>query len=307
MLKNISCVKNFIEHRETPAFRSGLVKRKSDVLTSLRPRPTSVLKRTFAVLFLVFLCFACATSPLGRKQLLIVPDSQMDQMGAQAFDQVKASEKPEQDPKINQYIKCIVHPLTDTVKGQTPVENWEVVVFNNPQANAFALPGGKIGVYTGILKVAKTDSQLATVIAHEIGHVISRHGAERVSQQAGTELGLAALGAITPNNPNKNTLMGLLGMGAQVGILLPFSRTQESEADLVGLDLMAKAGFDPRQSVELWKNMIANSGGKAPPQWLSTHPASENRIQTLEQNMGGAWVKYEQAQAAGKKPSCPKP
>src|SRR4029077_9423527 len=127
-----------------------------------------------------------------------------------------------------------------------------------------------IGVYTGILPVTKTDAQLAAVLGHEVGHVIARHGAERVSQQLGTELVLNGVGAATGGD---SKIMGMLGVGAQVGVLLPFSRTQESEADLIGEDLMARAGFDPAQAIELWKNMTAASGGKAPPAILSDHPA----------------------------------
>ena len=250
---------------------------------------------------------ACATSPLGRKQLMLIPDNQMDQMGAQSFAQLKTQQPIESNPAMNQYVKCIVDPLTQAAQGQTSITNWDVVVFKDPGANAFALPGGKIGVNTGIVPVAKTDAQLAAVIGHEIGHVIARHGAERVSQQTTTQLGLSAIGAISSNSTQGQMLMGLLGIGTQVGILLPFSRTQESEADQIGLKLMAQAGFDPQQSVELWKNMISESGGKGGPQFLSTHPASESRIQALQQNMPGALGLYQQAQAGGHKPHCPHP
>lgn len=250
------------------------------------------------------LILACSTSPLGRKQLMLVSDEQMNQMGSQAFQQIKTQESIDTDPNTVSYVKCIVAPLTQAARGQTPVDNWDVVIFRNPEANAFALPGGKIGVQTGIFKVAKTDAQLATVIAHEIGHVIAKHGAERVSQQAGTQLGLTALGAITQDNPKNKLLMGLMGIGLQVGVILPFSRTQESEADLIGLNLMSHAGFDPEQSVELWKNMMTSSKGQSPPQWLSTHPASQNRIQALQDHMSEARVHFNQARTAGHSPSC---
>ncbi len=261
-------------------------------------------KKLSGICILGILLFGCATSPLGRKQLILVSDSQMNSMGAQAFQEMRVKEPIEHQSHINQYVQCIVRPLVLKAKGQTPVENWDVVVFSKDEANAFALPGGKIGVYTGLFKTAKTDAQLAAVIGHEIGHVIARHGAERVSQQASTQIGLAALGAITPDNPKKDLLVGLLGVGVQVGILLPFSRTQESEADMIGLKLMARAGFDPRQSVELWKNMLENSRGKVPPQILSTHPASENRIHALEGKMDEVLPIYDQAKREGNLPSC---
>jgi predicted Zn-dependent protease len=251
-----------------------------------------------------FIGVACTTSPLGRKQFIAVSDSQMDQMGVQAFEELKKSDPIDSDPRTVRYIRCIVDPLTQTAQDQTSMTQWEVVVFKKKEANAFALPGGKIGVHTGILKVARSDAQLAAVVGHEIGHVIAKHGAERVSQQFGAQLGMGVLSIFTSDSEHHNTLMGLLGAGTQIGILLPFSRTQESEADLIGLDLMSRSGFDPQESVALWRNMMAAAGGKAPPQILSTHPASENRIRELQAHMDEALAKYAQARAAGRSPQC---
>ncbi len=275
---------------------------------------TSTLLSRFLLTFAcLYTCGACSTSPMGRGQLILVPEGQMSQMGEQAFNQLKTSEKIDTDPTVSQYVKCIVEPLIQATRDQTPnqtgpnptgIDAWEVVVFNSKQVNAFALPGRKIGVYTGMIRVAQNSAQLAAVLAHEIGHVIARHGAERVSQQAGTQLGLAALSALAGHHPNKNAIMGLLGMGAQVGLTLPFSRTQESEADQIGLQLMAKAGFDPKQNVELWKNMVLNEGGQAPPQILSDHPASQNRITDLEAHMTQANTLYQTAKGQGKNPIC---
>ncbi len=252
-------------------------------------------------LFLLLLA-GCATSPLGRKQLILVPEDQMNEMGSQAFQKMKDSQPIDTDPQLKSYIQCIVDPLTVRAGGAAAGKNWEVVVFKSDQANAFALPGGKIGVYTGILQVAKTPSQLATVIGHEIGHVIAQHGAERVSQEMGTQLSLAMIRSMSSKSTNSDRLMSLIGLGAQIGILLPFSRAQESEADLIGLDLMARAGFDPHASVELWQNMIHAAGGKGPPSWLSTHPASETRIKQLQAHMTEAELKSNQAK--GLAPVC---
>ncbi|HUP56124.1 MAG TPA: M48 family metallopeptidase [Bdellovibrionota bacterium] len=260
--------------------------------------------RWLGLAFVSLLAVACATSPTGRKQLMLVPDAQMDQMGAQAFQQLKAQTPSEGDPAINAYVLCVTRPLTDAVKGATDVKQWELVVFKDDTANAFALPGGKIGVHTGLLKVAKTDAQLAAVIGHEIGHVIARHGAERVSQQLGTQLALTGAGVLAPDSTEGRVILGALGVGAQFGILLPHSRTQESEADSIGLDLMSQAGFDPRQSVELWKNMAAASGGQSPPEWLSTHPANETRIEGLRSQMNTAMPKYQAAVSHGRQPKC---
>jgi predicted Zn-dependent protease len=263
--------------------------------------------RTVVLVAASSIVLACATSPLGRKQLILMPDSQMDAMGTQAFQELKAQTPTVSDPSVTGYVRCVAGPLTEAAKGKASVDRWELAVFKDETANAFALPGGKIGVHTGLLKVARTDAQLAAVIGHEIGHVIARHGNERVSEAFATQGGLAAVSAIMGGqgaSGSKNTVLGLLGLGAQVGVLLPHSRTQESEADLIGLDLMARAGFDPRESAELWRNMMKDAGGKAPPEFLSTHPASENRIRNLEANFKDAMPKYEAARAAGQAPKC---
>jgi predicted Zn-dependent protease len=246
---------------------------------------------------------SCSTSPTGRKQLLLMPAAEMDQMGAQAFAQMKGEVPSESDPKLNSYVKCIADALTNELEGGKG--EWEVVVFRDDTANAFALPGGKIGVHTGILKVAKTADQLAAVMGHEVGHVIAQHGNERVSQTLGTQLGLAAISAALQNkgSQNRGVILAALGLGAQFGVMMPFGRQQESEADLIGLDMMSRAGFNPQESVELWRNMSAAGGGQ-PPEWLSTHPSHSSRIGQLQNNMGPALEKYRAAQASGKRPNC---
>jgi predicted Zn-dependent protease len=249
---------------------------------------------------------ACTTSPTGRKQLIFIPDSQMNTLGAQSFDQLKTETPVETDPKANEFVKCVASAITEAAKGSVDVEKWDIVVFRDNQVNAFALPGGKIGVYTGILPVTKTDAQLAAVLGHEVGHVMAKHGGERMSQGLATQGGLAAIGALTPDNPKRGVVMGLLGLGAQFGVLLPFGRTQETEADTIGINLMAKAGFNPEQSVELWKNMAAASKG-APPEFLSTHPSNESRISGLQSHMAEAKAEYEKARQSGHTPSCPHP
>ena len=253
------------------------------------------MKRTFLGLATFSLVVACATSPLGRKQFLLVPDSQMNAMGVSAFQEMKAQQPTISDPSLVQYVNCIVKPLTVAARGQTPVNEWEVVIFNDDTPNAFALPGGKIGVHTGILKVAKTDAQLAAVLGHELGHVIARHGAERVSTQLAAAGGLGLIDAFLnrKNSSGGNQfIMAALGLGVQFGVALPHSRTQESEADIVGEDLMADAGFDPAQSMELWKNMLAVEGTGRPPEWLSTHPAGQNRIASLQGHLAEAQARY---------------
>ena len=247
---------------------------------------------------------ACVTSPLGRSQLALFPESEMNQMGTLAYQDIRKETPIDNDKGVNNYVLCVSNAIVSQANPEIRAEDWQVTVFNEDQANAFALPGGKIGVYTGLLSVATNQDQLATVIGHEIAHVEAHHANERVSTsylaQSGTQL-VAALATGTPET--QNDLMALLGVGAQVGVLLPFGRTQESEADLLGLDLMADAGFDPRESVQLWRNMDAK-GGQQPPEFLSTHPGHDTRIAKLQERMGRAMGLYEQAQAAGRRPNC---
>lgn len=252
---------------------------------------------------LALLLTACAVSPTGRQQFMMMNPQQMSAMGTQAFAELKDATPVERNPWVNAYVQCVASAITQELgPGQAP---WEVVVFQDKAVNAFALPGGKIGVNTGLLRVAENQDQLAAVIGHEVGHVLAQHANERASQQFAVQGGLAVVEALygTPGSPTRQALLQALGLGAQVGILLPYSRVHESEADRIGLDLMARAGFDPRQSVALWENMARASGGQ-PPEFLSTHPAHGTRINDLQQQLGPAMQRYEAARAMGKRPDC---
>ncbi len=254
---------------------------------------------------------ACAVSPTGRRQLIVLSDAEMDSMGLAAYDQIKKETPRSQDASATAYVRCVTGAITRELGGRTDSQasqGWEVNLFEDDSANAFALPGGKIGVHTGLLGVARNQDQLATVLGHEVGHVLARHGNERVSQNFAVQGGLFTAGALLgviadPGAGNHQLLMGALGLGAQVGVLLPYGRVQESEADEIGLDLMARAGFDPRQSVELWKNML-RAGGARPPEFLSTHPDPENRIKRLYELMPQALETQARARSAGRTPSC---
>ncbi|MDD5228788.1 MAG: M48 family metallopeptidase [Methylococcales bacterium] len=239
---------------------------------------------------------ACATSPTGRNQLIFMPDTQMDQMGLQAFDQMKKEKPISHQAKFNQIAQCIVTELTQGM-GQ----NWEVVVFEDKTLNAFALPGAKIGVHTGMMQLVDNQDQLAAVLGHEVGHVLARHSNERASQETLVQQGMSI---IKQTSYGQNPLiMAGLGLGAQYGVLMPYSRTHESEADIIGVDLMAKAGFDPTQSVTLWQKMEQASQNQ-PMEFMSTHPAHATRIQQLQEHMPQALEFYKQAQAAGRQPKC---
>ena len=259
--------------------------------------------KVLAVAGLASVLSACATSPTGRNQVLLYSETQMAEMGGQAFSSMKEELKVSSKQVENTYVQCVAKSLTPLVPDSVFSGEWEVVVFQDDQVNAFALPGGKIGVYTGLLNVAKTQSQLAAVIGHEIGHVIAHHGNERMSTSTLTNLGTQAVATAIEANQvaYSGAIMAAIGMGSQVAITLPFSRAHESEADLIGLALMAQAGFDPRESVELWKNMDAASNGQLPVEILSTHPAPQSRIENLQANMQAAMTDY---QGTAKRPSC---
>ena len=246
---------------------------------------------------------ACATSPTGRRQFLIVGESQMSQLGAQAYTQMKTQQTLSNSTQSNNYIRCIASAITRELDGSQQGQ-WEVNVFENASPNAFALPGKKIGFNTGMLTLAQSQDQLAAVMGHEVGHVLARHSAERMSLDSAASTGTQLLQAISgEQTAAKQQLFGLLGLGTQYGLKLPFSRAHESEADIIGIELMAKAGFDPRGSVQLWQNMAKASKG-SPPEFMSTHPSNSTRIDQLNKHMSKAMVLYKQAQAKGKKPQC---
>ena len=260
------------------------------------------MKLPCSVFVFVLLCSACARSPTGRPQLRLVGDDQMTKMGLEAFDEVKSETPETKDSNASQYVACVAKAVTAEAKSEG---DWEVRVFESKEVNAFALPGGKIGVYTGLLGVTANQDQLATVLAHEVAHVTAKHGNARVSSALATNAGLELTSAFAgKSTPMKREALGLLGLGAQVGILLPYGRDQETEADVIGLDLMAKSGFDPRASVELWRNMAKATGDKQPPTFLSTHPSHEGRIEELSARMPAAQQHFVAAREAGKAPRC---
>jgi predicted Zn-dependent protease len=267
------------------------------------------MKFRILALTVVVLLGACATttSPTGRTQYMGgVSQEQLNQLGAQAFAESKAKQKVVSGGSQNTYVTCVVNALVAQLPAQWRTVAWETALFDDTEPNAFALPGGKVGVNTGIFTVAKNQDQLAAVLGHEIGHVIARHHEERITRQMGAQTGLNILGALAGakyGSGAANTVNQLGGMTAQAAFLLPGSREQESEADVVGQRLMAQAGFDPAQAVNLWQNMIA-AGGSRPPQWLSTHPDPAARIQKMQQDAPALMPTYQQARAAGRTPRC---
>jgi predicted Zn-dependent protease len=264
-------------------------------------------RRVGLLLVLTWLAVACATSPTGRSQVLLYSDAELDQMGAASFEQQKQEVPVSSDAARNRYVDCVAQAIVAQLDPSLRT-GWEVRVFQSDEVNAFALPGRKIGVYAGLLQVATTQDQLAAVIGHEVGHVLARHGNERVSQATLAQMSQSAVAAaVQSSNMSGETgqmVMAGFGMGAQYGVLLPFSRAHETEADTIGLDLMAKAGFDPQASVVLWRNMAAAAAGAAPPEWASTHPSNESRITNLQSHMEPAVAASAAARAAGHVPRC---
>jgi predicted Zn-dependent protease len=258
-----------------------------------------MFKTPVLLLISVAILIACATSPTGRSQLTLMPESKMTQMGLQAFENIKKETPVDVSAATNRYVSCVAQAITRVVGG-----SWEVVVFTDESANAFALPGRKIGVNSGLLEVAKNQHQLATVIGHEVAHVLSHHSNERVSQKFAVEQGLGLITALSnPQTGTGRSLMGLLGVGAQYGILMPYSRVQEAEADRLGLTLMARAGFNPAESITLWRNMSA-AGGAQPSEFMSTHPSHSTRISGLTAILPNAQQLQRVAQQQGKRPVC---
>ncbi|MBS3896871.1 M48 family metallopeptidase [Silanimonas sp.] len=267
----------------------------------------AALARCVPLALVLALLAGCATSPTGRSQFIAVSDAQMDQLGATAFAQMKQNDRLSRDPSKIATANCVVDALKVALPPQAQRMAWEVQVFADENPNAFALPGGKVGVNTGMWTVAKTQDELAAVLAHELAHVLSRHAAERVSQQMAAGVALEAAQTYTGSRTspeNTRMLMGALGLGAQLGVMLPFSRAHETEADVLGQQIMAEAGFDPAGAVRLWQGMINASRGGRPPQILSTHPDPQNRIVALQARVALLQPVAAQARASGRRPAC---
>jgi predicted Zn-dependent protease len=260
---------------------------------------------SLALLSSLTLLTACSTSSTGRSKIAFISPDKLNQMGASSFEEMKNKQKISTDAKLNAYVQCVADAIIKYVPKSAHQGDWELVVFDSELVNAFALPGGKIGVYTEILKVAKDQNQLAAIIGHEIGHVIEGHSNERLSSGQLSQASLAIAGAVLQSQQVEysNEIMAGLGLGVQYGIIMPYGRAHEKEADIIGQDLMAIAGFDPKASVDLWKNM-AKLGGQQPPEFMSTHPAHDTRIRQLTEHLKVSTPLY---QAQKIRPNCVNP
>jgi predicted Zn-dependent protease len=255
-------------------------------------------------LLAVLAVVACTAAPHTRRsQLILVSPEQESKLGAQAFRQVLTKSRVDPRPTVIRPVQEVGGRLARAANRRD--FKWEFAVIDDPkQVNAFALPGGKVAVYTGLFPVAQDTNGLAVVLGHEIAHVLARHGAERISQGLVAQAGGTLLSGLLGGGPTANALLAAYGLGAQVGVLLPFSRTQESEADHIGLMLMAQAGYDPRAALAFWQRMERTGGGGSP-EFLSTHPSHGTREQQIQAWLPEAMRQYEASARAANEPLPP--
>jgi predicted Zn-dependent protease len=243
----------------------------------------------------------------GRKQFNIVPDSTMNSLSFQSYGEFLSSHKLSTNAEQTQMVKRVGGRIQNAVEQYCKTNNiedllegykWEFNLVEDPNINAWCMPGGKVVVYTGILPVTRNETGLAVVLGHEIAHAFAKHGAERMSQGLVVELGGVALSVALKDKPEqtKNLFMQSYGVGTQVGVLLPYNRVQENEADHLGLIFMAMAGYNPEEAIGFWQRMAAQKKGAKTPEFLSTHPADETRIQNLKDLLPEAMEYYRKSQ-----------
>jgi predicted Zn-dependent protease len=254
---------------------------------------------TVALAAMLALSSGCDTVPVtGRKQLNLMSSSQEMQLGVTSFEQLKKTTPINHDPAVNALVQKVGKRIAAVATPDMPNAQWEFVVFESKEANAFCLPGGKVGVYTGILPITKDESGLATVLGHEVSHAVARHGAERMSEaMLEQDLGQAVGMSLSHSDPRMQAAAQVAyGLTTQVGMELPHSRAQESEADHIGLIYMARAGYDPEAAVQFWQRFMqynAQQGGSGTPAFFRTHPTDAKRIQQLQQWMPEAKAQYK--------------
>lgn len=259
----------------------------------------------FCCIIVALLTAACATVPLtGRRQLSLVPDAEIMAASFRQYDQFLEEHTLSGDAQATAMIQRVGNNIKSAVEKyfadngmnrQLDGYAWEFNLVESEDVNAWCMPGGKVVFYTGILPITQTETGVAVVMGHEVAHAVAEHGAERMSQQLVAQFGSAALATALQNKPKETQamFMAAFGVGAQYGVLLPFSRTQESEADHLGLVFMAMAGYDPREAVAFWGRMSDASGGGKPPEMMSTHPSDATRIANLRELMPEAMRYYE--------------
>jgi predicted Zn-dependent protease len=242
----------------------------------------------------------CNTVPItGRSQFTgLVSPSQEIQLGLTSFEELKKSTPISKDASANALVQKVGKRIAAVAGPDMPNAQWEFVVFESKEVNAFCLPGGKVGIFTGIFPVTKDESGMATVIGHEVAHAVARHGAERMTEQLVIQFGGQGLGALMSKSDPRLTAVAdaVYGLGTTTIVALPHSRSQESEADRMGLVYMARAGYDPQAAVQFWQRFAqfnAQNGGSGTPTFLRTHPTDATRIEQLQQWMPEARAQYK--------------
>jgi predicted Zn-dependent protease len=251
------------------------------------------MKKLMFIFVMATVLYSCNRVPItGRKQMSLLPNSEILSLSLTEYNAFLASNKVITTGSNANMVASVGNDVAQAVESVLKAEgysemidefDWEIKLVDSPEPNAWCMPGGKIVVYTGILPYTKTEAGLAVVIGHEVAHAVAHHGNERISQQLLASTGFAALDIAMTNKPEetRNLVLAAAGVGTQVGVLLPFSRTHESEADRLGLIFMAAAGYNPNEAVGFWQRMSANGG--AIPEFLSTHPSDETRISNIQQ------------------------
>tara|TARA_R110002049_G_scaffold76250_1_gene196068 strand:- start:15737 stop:16555 length:819 start_codon:yes stop_codon:yes gene_type:complete len=249
------------------------------------------LKKIIGVFGLVLLAVSCATNPFtGKKTMALVPNSQLFPTAFAQYDQfltdnkvVKGTKDAEMVTRVGQRIAVAAERWLNAngYAGYLNDYKWEYNLVDDKTVNAWCMPGGKIVVYTGILPIAKNETGLAAIMGHEVAHALANHGQQRMSAGMLQQFGAVAGNIAIKDEESRNAFNQYYGVGSQVGLMLPFSRSHETEADKIGLYIMAVAGYNPDEAAELWKRMKANSGGEAPPEFMSTHPSNDSRIANL--------------------------
>ena len=249
-------------------------------------------KHFLFIVLITLLLISCATTPVSnRSALILISKSQEIALGKQSYNKILKKEKVSESKKLNRIVQRVGKRIASV--SHMPKLNWEIKLIESDQKNAFALPGGKIAIYTGILSVAKNEAGLATVMSHEIAHVIARHGAQRMTQQMLLQGAMIGAGFSMNNSKHRNIILSALGLGVLYGFTLPFSRSHESEADQIGLIYMAKAGYDPREAINFWRRFSKIKEERGPPEWASTHPADATRMRGLRGYLSRAKYTYQ--------------
>lgn len=262
------------------------------------------LKIFVPIILLTITLYYCSTVPItGRSQLHLISSSELNALSFQEYNQFLQQNKLSVNAQNTRMVKTVginiqkavekyfaQHNLSNELNGYA----WEFNLIESPEANAWCMPGGKVVVYSGILPITKNESGLAVVMGHEIAHAIAQHGGERMSQGLMQQLGGVALSVAIQNEPKttQNIFMTAYGLGSTLGVILPFSRTQESEADRLGLIFMSMAGYNPNTALDFWTRMSQSKTGGSPPEFLSTHPSDQTRIANLKEYMPEAMGYY---------------